>query len=119
MAFRRFPARGESLTENRTQPTLENRAHQKQQDCCVRFAVVVAFHAATLATGRALPLTRTGLSPVGTRQLSWRTKARHFEASLIVQAVSWYLRYPLSYRDIEKLFRERGLAVDHSTLNRW
>ena len=33
-----------------------------------------AFHAATLATGRALPLTRTGLSPVGTRQLSWRTK---------------------------------------------
>src|SRR4051812_12365582 len=44
------------------------------QDCCVRFAVVVAFHAATLATGRALPLTRTGLSPVGTRQLSWRTK---------------------------------------------
>jgi hypothetical protein len=38
--------------------------------------VVVAFHAATLATGRALPLTRTGLSPVGTRQLSWRTEDR-------------------------------------------
>ena len=31
--------------------------------------MVVAFHAATLATGRALPLTRTGLSPAGTRQL--------------------------------------------------
>jgi transposase, IS6 family len=46
-------------------------------------------------------------------------KGRHFEASLIVQAVSWYLRYPLSYRDIEELFLERGLAVDHSTLNRW
>ena len=60
--------------------------------------MVVAFHAATLATGRALPLTRTGLSPVGTRQLSWRTKGRHFEASLILQAVSWYLRYPLNYR---------------------
>ena len=81
--------------------------------------MVVAFHAATLATGRALPLTRTGLSPVGTRQLSWRTKGRHFEASLILQAVCWYLRYPLSYRDIEELFRERGLAVDHSTVNRW
>ena len=27
-------------------------------------------------------------------------KGRHFEAGLIVQAVSWYLRYPLSYRDI-------------------
>src|SRR4051812_26697719 len=46
-------------------------------------------------------------------------KGRHFEAALIVQAVSWYLRYPLSYRDIEELFLERGLDVDHSTLNRW
>ncbi len=46
-------------------------------------------------------------------------KGRHFEAALILQAVSWYLRYPLSYRDIEELFLERGLEVDHSTLNRW
>ena len=46
-------------------------------------------------------------------------KGWHFEASLILQAVCWYLRYPLSYRDIEELFRERGLAVDHATLNRW
>ena len=46
-------------------------------------------------------------------------KGRHFEATLILQAVSWYLRYPLSYRDIEELFRERGMEVDHSTLNRW
>src|SRR5215213_1918240 len=46
-------------------------------------------------------------------------KGRHFEATLIVQAVSWYLRYPLSYRDIEELLLERGLEVDHSTLNRW
>src|SRR4051794_32069044 len=45
-------------------------------------------------------------------------KGRHFEATLILQAVSWYLRYPLSYRDIEELFLERGLEVDHSTLNR-
>src|SRR3954454_9754228 len=45
-------------------------------------------------------------------------KGRHFEAALIVQAVSWYLRYPLSYRDIEELFLERGVEVDHSTLNR-
>ena len=42
-------------------------------------------------------------------------KGRHFEASLILQAVSWYLRYPLSYRDIEELFRERGLAGPAST----
>src|SRR3954466_11027372 len=46
-------------------------------------------------------------------------RGRHFEAALIVQAVSWYLRYPLSYRDIEELFLERGLEVDHTPLNRW
>src|ERR671928_1422437 len=46
-------------------------------------------------------------------------KGRHFEASLILQAVSWYLRYALSYRDIEELLLERGLEVDHATLNRW
>src|SRR3954462_12201146 len=46
-------------------------------------------------------------------------KGRHFEAALIVQAVSWYLRSPLSYRDIEELFLERSLEVDHSILNRW
>src|SRR4051812_2400640 len=46
-------------------------------------------------------------------------KGRHFEATLILQAVSWYLRYPLSCRDIEELFLERGLEVDHATLNRW
>ena len=46
-------------------------------------------------------------------------KGRHFEATLTLQAVSWYLRYPLSYRDIEEMLLERGLAVDHSTLNRW
>src|SRR3954454_22970472 len=46
-------------------------------------------------------------------------KGHHFEASLILQAVSWYLRYPLSYRDIKELFRERGLAVDPAPLNRW
>jgi hypothetical protein len=46
-------------------------------------------------------------------------KGRHYKATLILQVVSWYLRYPLSYRDIEELFLERGLEVDHSTLNRW
>jgi transposase-like protein len=46
-------------------------------------------------------------------------KGRHFEACLIVQAVTWYLRYPLSYRDLEEMFRERGFEVDHSTINRW
>ena len=42
----------------------------------------------------------------------------HFEAGLIAQAVSCYLRYPLSYREIEELLLERGLVVDHSTVNK-
>ncbi len=46
-------------------------------------------------------------------------KGRHFEAWLIVQAVTWYLRYPLSYRDLESMSLERGFEVDHSTVNRW
>ena len=46
-------------------------------------------------------------------------KGRHFEAWLILQAVTWYLRYPLSYRDLESMFLERGFEVDHSTVNRW
>ncbi len=33
--------------------------------------------------------------------------------------VRWYLAYPLSYREIEELALERGLKVDHSTINRW
>ena len=53
------------------------------------------------------------------RQARGDFKGRHYEAALIVQAVSWYLRYPLSYRDIEELFLERGVEVDHSSLNRW
>lgn len=46
-------------------------------------------------------------------------KGRQFEARLIIQAVSWYLRYPVSYRDLEEMFLERGFEVDHSTINRW
>src|SRR4028118_2141795 len=53
------------------------------------------------------------------RQSKGDFKGRHFEASLILQAVSWYLRYPLSYRGIEEMLLERGFEVDHSTLNRW
>lgn len=45
-------------------------------------------------------------------------KGRHYEATLIVQAASWYLRHPLSSRDIEELFLKHGLEVDHSTLSR-
>ena len=46
-------------------------------------------------------------------------KGRHFEAWLIVKAVTWYLRYPLSYRDLEDMFAERAFEVDRCTINRW
>ena len=34
-------------------------------------------------------------------------------------AVRWYVAYPISYRQLEEMMGERGVAVDHSTLNRW
>src|SRR6266567_2721225 len=46
-------------------------------------------------------------------------KWRHFQADLILLCVRWYLRYALSYRDLEEMMRERGLQVDHTTIYRW
>ncbi|GHP00372.1 IS6 family transposase [Reticulibacter mediterranei] len=46
-------------------------------------------------------------------------KWRHFEAEIILVCVRWYLRYALSYRDLEELMLERGLHVDHTTIYRW
>src|SRR5438128_12286142 len=46
-------------------------------------------------------------------------KWRHFEAEIILLCVRWYLRYSLSYRDLEEMMRERGLHVDHTTISRW
>src|SRR5947209_11025723 len=42
-----------------------------------------------------------------------------FPPDVIVIAVRWYLRYSLSYRDVEELLAERGIAVDHVTVYRW
>ena len=46
-------------------------------------------------------------------------KWRHYEAEIILTCVRWYLRYALSYRDLEEMMAERGLSVDHSTIFRW
>jgi transposase-like protein len=46
-------------------------------------------------------------------------KWRHFETEIILLCVRWYLRYALSYRDLEEMMRERGLHVDHTTIYRW
>ena len=44
---------------------------------------------------------------------------RHFPKDVILMAVRWYVAYSLSYRNIEELMAERGMNVDHATINRW
>lgn len=44
---------------------------------------------------------------------------RHFPSEIILLSVRYYLSYKLSYREIEEILAERGVIVDHSTLNRW
>ncbi len=46
-------------------------------------------------------------------------KGRHHYREIILMSIRWYLAYALSYRDIEELLLERGISVDHSTVNRW
>src|ERR1700724_2523532 len=46
-------------------------------------------------------------------------KLRQFEPEMILLAVGWYLRFSLSYRDVEELLAERGLRADHVTVWRW
>ena len=46
-------------------------------------------------------------------------KGSQFERDIILWAVRWYVAYPISYRQLEEMMGERGVAVDHSTLNRW
>jgi transposase-like protein len=46
-------------------------------------------------------------------------KWRHYESEIVLLCVRWYLRYSLSYRDLEEMMRERGLSVDHTTIYRW
>jgi transposase-like protein len=46
-------------------------------------------------------------------------KGSHFEREVILWGVRWYVAYPISYRQLEEMLEERGVEVDHSTLNRW
>ncbi len=46
-------------------------------------------------------------------------KWRHFLPEIILLNVRWYCRYSLSYRNLEEMMAERGVEVDHSTINRW
>jgi transposase-like protein len=46
-------------------------------------------------------------------------RGRHFENVIIILCVRWYLRYSLSYRDLQEMMTERGVAVNHVTIWRW
>jgi hypothetical protein len=52
------------------------------------------------------------------RQEMIEFKGSHFEREVILWGVRWYLAYPISYRQLEEMMQERGVEVDHSTLNR-
>lgn len=46
-------------------------------------------------------------------------KDRHFDQSVILLCVRWYLAYGLSLRDLKEIMAERGICVDHSMNHRW
>jgi len=46
-------------------------------------------------------------------------KWRPENAAIILLCVRWYVRYALSYRNLEEMMAERGLQLDHTTIYRW
>src|SRR5438067_4971315 len=46
-------------------------------------------------------------------------KGRHFDHSIIILCVRWYITYKLSYRDLVQMMAERGVDVSHTTILRW
>ena len=46
-------------------------------------------------------------------------KGAHYPKSVVLYAVFFYVRYGVSYRDLEEIMAERGVEVDHASLNRW
>jgi putative transposase len=46
-------------------------------------------------------------------------KGRHFDRSVILLCVRWYLAYNLSLRNLEEMTAERGIKVDDATIHRW
>src|SRR3546814_15510331 len=44
---------------------------------------------------------------------------RHFQGDVILWAVRWYCRYPISHRDLADMLAERGISFAHTTTSRW
>ena len=47
------------------------------------------------------------------------TKGMRFPIDVILVCIRWCAAYPLSYRHLEEVMQERGVCVDHSSINRW
>jgi putative transposase len=47
------------------------------------------------------------------------TEGIRFPIDVILVCIRWYAAYPLSYRHLEEMMEERGVIVDHSSINRW
>src|SRR5205809_176801 len=71
-------------------------------------ALVKSGSVSITSNNRSLPMSRPKLF-----------KYRHFEPQIILLCLRWYLRYSLSYRDLEEIMAERGISVDHTTIYRW
>jgi hypothetical protein len=71
-------------------------------------ALAVGMASAARLDGVTVSSSRTSSAPAG----YW------FPREVIAVAVRWYLRYGLSYRDVEELLTERGITVDHVTVYR-
>lgn len=48
-----------------------------------------------------------------------KIKWKHFSKDIIILCVRWYLKYNLSYRDLQEMLTERGIEVSHTTIYRW
>ena len=46
-------------------------------------------------------------------------KGAHYPKDIILHAIFFYVRYAVSYRDLEEILEEKVVKVDHATLNRW
>src|SRR3954463_3540222 len=55
----------------------------------------------------------------GSTTMAISFKGAHFPQDIILMGVRWYLAYPLSYRHVEALLEERGVPIDHATIQRW
>jgi transposase-like protein len=94
------------------------RSTQKYAAADAQFGVAPMTLDGTVALGEGSVLS-TLMVIVSSLKTSSAPAGYRFPREVIAVAVRWYLRYGLSYRDVEELLAERGINVDHVTVYRW